>query len=203
MNTEKKEMVEFLPSKHLADKKNFNKKDCIEWNRILANNAIAYIEVEVGKKFNDIRELQIPEDGNPWNIVRSLISQFYQREKDLAWERFEVQKAINTYDKQKEEIKSLSDLYWKDQEAIKALKQQTKENAVSKEDVQRLKELQEILNYNSIVDWLESMNSVISNLPEGAEQLKFDLCLLNRFFINLLKIDMYSQKDAHQTNKEE
>ena len=91
---------------------------------------------------------------------------------------------------------------WKDQEAIKALKQQTKENAVSKEDVQRLKELQEILNYNSIVDWLESMNSVISNLPEGAEQLKFDLCLLNRFFINLLKIDMYSQKDAHQTNKE-
>ena len=102
----------------------------------------------------------------------------------------------------KEEIKSLSDLYWKDQEAIKALKQQTKENAVSKEDVQRLKEIQEILDYNSIVGWLESMNSVISNLPEGAEQLKFDLCLLNGFFINLLKIDMYSQKDAHQTNKE-
>lgn len=202
MNTEKKEMVEFLSSKHLADKKNFNKKDCIEWNKIIANNAIAYIEMEVGLNFDKIGELQIPGDNNPWNIVRSLISQYYQREKDLAWERFEAQKAINTYDKQKEEIKSLSDLYWKDQEAIKALKQQTKENAVSKEDVQRLKELEELLEWNPPIEWMESINSIISNLPEEIYSLKEDLCLLNRFFINLLKIDMYSQKDAHQTNKE-
>ena len=70
MNTEKKEMVEFLSSKHLADKKNFNKKDCIEWNKIIANNAIAYIEMEVGLNFDKIGELQIPGDNNPWNIVR-------------------------------------------------------------------------------------------------------------------------------------
>ena len=202
MNTEKKEMVEFLPSKHLADKKNFNKKDCIEWNRILANNAIAYIEMEVGLNFDKIGELQIPGDNNPWNIVRSLISQYYQREKDLAWERSEAQQAINTYDKQKEEIKSLSDLYWKEQEAIKALKQQTKENAVSKEDVQRLNELEELLGWNPPIEWMESINSIISNLPEEIYSLKEDLCLLNRFFLSLLKIDMYSQKDAHQTNKE-
>lgn len=202
MNTEKKEMVEFLSSKHLADKKNFNKKDCIEWNKIIANNAIAYIEMEVGLNFDKIGELQIPGDNNPWNIVRSLISQYYQREKDLAWERSEAQQAINTYDKQKEEIKSLSDLYWKEQEAIKSLKQQTKENAVSKEDVQRLKELEELLEWNPPIEWMESINSIISNLPEEIYSLKEDLCLLNRFFINLLKIDMYSQKDAHQTNKE-
>ena len=96
----------------------------------------------------------------------------------------------------------MSDLYWKDQEAIKALKQQTKENAVSKEDVQRLKELEELLEWNPPIEWMESINSIISNLPEEIYSLKEDLCLLNRFFINLLKIDMYSQKDAHQTNKE-
>lgn len=66
--------------------------------------------------------LNLPDDRNPWNVLRSVIDQFYQREKDIAWKLFESREAREKAQQLEERNRKLWDTLWKQDERIGELK---------------------------------------------------------------------------------
>lgn len=77
----------------LTDKKDFRFKDCKTWNRYRQNNTAQYLRAEGGPDYSPCASLNLPTDPNPWNILRSVIDQFYQREIDITRRLLKAQEA--------------------------------------------------------------------------------------------------------------
>lgn len=77
----------------LTNKQNFTFKDCKAWNRYKQIRTTQRIRAEVAPDYSPGAALNLPTDSNPWNVLRSVIDQFYQREIDIAWKLFKGRKA--------------------------------------------------------------------------------------------------------------
>lgn len=106
----------------LTDKKNFRFKDCKAWNQYRQNNTAQYIRVEVATDYSPSAGLSIPTDPNPWNVLRSVIDQFYQREIDIAWKLLKAQQATENGQKLEEKNRELQEIFWKQDKRIGELK---------------------------------------------------------------------------------
>lgn len=77
----------------LTKKVNFSFKDCKAWNSHKAKNMLNYIHEHVDPDYNDFKSIDIPDNPNPWNVLRYVIEQFYQREYCTSLQRNYVRKA--------------------------------------------------------------------------------------------------------------
>lgn len=106
----------------LTDKKNFRFKDCKAWNQYRQNNTALYIRAEVSPDYSPCASLNLPTNPNPWNVLRSVIDQFYQREADIAWKLLKAQQATEKGQKLEEKNKELQEIFWKQDKRIGELK---------------------------------------------------------------------------------
>lgn len=102
----------------LTDKQNFRFKDCIAWSQYQQTNTMCYLRGEVDPNYPDCTSLNIPANANPWNVLRSVIDQFYKREIDIAWELFKSRKATEKAKKLEEKNEELQEIFWKQDKCI-------------------------------------------------------------------------------------
>lgn len=105
----------------LGHKQNFTFKNCKAWNRYKQTCTTQYIRGEINPH-ELCAGLNLPDDRNPWNVLRSVIDQFYQREKDIAWKLFESREAREKAQQLEERNRKLWDTLWKQDERIGELK---------------------------------------------------------------------------------
>lgn len=96
----------------LGRKKYFSFKDCKVWNQYKQTGVTQYIRGEIDPDYTGCAVLNIPDDPHPWNAMRSVIDQFYQRERVIAWERYEAREAIKKAQQLEEKNKQLDNARW-------------------------------------------------------------------------------------------
>lgn len=82
--------------------KYFTFKDCKTWNRYKQISTAQYIRAEAGPDYSSHAGLNLPSDPNPWNVLRSVIDQFYQREINIAQRFLKVQETTGKTQKLEE-----------------------------------------------------------------------------------------------------
>lgn len=96
----------------LGRKQNFSFKNCKTWSQYKQTGVTQYIRGEIDPGYTGCAVLNIPDDPHPWNAMRSVIDQFYQRERVIAWERYEAREAIKKAQRLEEKNKQLDNARW-------------------------------------------------------------------------------------------
>ncbi|WP_455640031.1 hypothetical protein [Parabacteroides sp.] len=141
--------------------------------------------------------LNIPDDPHPWNALRSVIDQFYQRERDIASERYDSRKAT-------EKAKKLEE---RNNELTYQLEQVQTELSQLKSQPAYLSPLEELLALCDAEEWVDSIDSIIDCLISlmcndkdmiGGSDLYYAR-RLREFFVKLSKAEQL--KDIDPTSK--
>ena len=102
--------IMYFPSEPVKrDKERFTFKDCKAWNIFNAECVDVHVLGNIDPHYTGCAVLSIPDDPHPWNAFRSVIDQFYQRERVIAWERYETRVAIKKAQQLEEKNKQLYD----------------------------------------------------------------------------------------------
>lgn len=164
------------------DKERFSFKDCKAWNIYNAECLDVHILGNIDPGYTGCPVLDIPDDPHSWNAMRSVIDQFYQREKDIAWERYGAREAIKKASKlekklaQAEEIADIS---------LRRLQELERKNSI-KESL-----LNDLLQQRSAKEWIDGLSTVLDELIRLAEydqtnnDALFSARQLQQFFMNL------------------
>lgn len=162
--------------------------DCKVWSYLRKERTTDYIKSMIDPK-GVSATLFIPDSANPWNIVKSVVNQFYDREKDIAWGRYDYRKAIAIRDKQENRIKELE----KELEATYN-KLSSCQSDKAEKYADGLKHLEDLLFYGSAKEWVDIMFDIIDDLimvkdEDRSEMSLYNARMLQRFFIALQKED--------------
>ncbi len=157
----------------LGYKKYFSFKDCKAWNQYKQTGVTQYIRGEIDPDYTGCAILNIPNDPHPWNTMRSVIDQYYQRERVIAWERYEARKAIKKAQQLEEKNKQLDNARWMLDSCTGELK---KELAQAHEKIVELVSnqpteipthfnlLDDLLNLCDAGEWVDNIDSIIDCL---------------------------------------
>lgn len=157
------------------DKERFSFKDCKVWNIYNAECLDVYVLGNIDPGYTGCSVLNIPNDPHPWNAMRSIIDQFYQREKEIALERHHARKAIEKTAKLEERNKQLDEGRWildsrvgelkKEIERLTDLQTNVAINAPTPKDgVNTITPIDELLELADPGEWVDNIDSIIDCL---------------------------------------
>lgn len=185
----------------LGRKKYFSFKNCKTWNQHRQTRVTQYIRAEIDPDYTGCVNLSIPDDPHPWNTMRSVIDQFYQREREIAWERLNAREAIKKAQELEERYKELDNIRWAQDARIGELKRELeKQNNQQKEQPAevpaRLNILDELLDISDPGEWVDIMGGILDcviglSCYEGNTVSGSDLYFTRRlqeFFMKLDKV---------------
>ena len=209
-------ILHFPPAPVKRDKERFSFKDCKAWNTYRAECTDAYVLGNIDPGYTGCAILNIPDDPHPWNALRSVIDQFYQRERDIARERYNARIAIKETTKQKEYISQLEKVLSYSYDIIEELKKklaQAQNKFVKLDDNQPannpayLSPLKELLALCDAGEWVDSIDSIIDclislmcndkDMIDGSDL--YYARRLREFFVKLSKAEQI--KDIDPTSK--
>lgn len=180
------------------EQKNYTLKECRAFNQKQLEITTAFARGNFANA--ECKELVLPDEVQPWNILHSVIAQFYKREYEMAQAIDMSRCEMNRAKKMIEDAKERNDLYWRMQKEIGDLKQENKrlqeELSQSEENLQEQpKALQELLLEASLTEWVDGMGEVLDSLImaidcTGSDGLTGSLRYtrsLQQFFIELEK----------------
>lgn len=181
------------------EQKTYTLKECRAFNQKSLELTTKFAKGNL--KNGECKELTLPDEAHPWNILHSVIDQFYKREYgraqliDIA--RCELKEAKELLG----EIKEQNNLYWKMQKEISDLKhenEQLKETLshTDKSSQKQPKALQELMLQDAANGWAERLDDMqddlITALEYGADGKRisgglFTARTLQKFFIELAR----------------
>ena len=153
-----------------TDKERFSFKDCKAWNIYKAECVDVYTLGNIDPDYTGCAVLNIPDDPHPWNAMRSVIDQFYQRERVIAWERHEAREAIKKAQRLEEKNQQLDGARWILDSRIGELKREQVqahdkiselESNQPAEIPARLNLLDELLDLCNAGEWVDIMGGIL------------------------------------------
>lgn len=200
------------PTPPVKDKERFSFKDCKAWNIYRAELVDIYIMGNIDPDYAGCAVLNIPDNPHPWNTLRSVIEQFYQREKNIAKERISAHEAIEKTQRLEEKNKQLDDARWILDSRIGELKKELVqahdkiaklENNQPAEISTRLNLLNDLLQQSDAVEWVDIMGGILdcviglsyyeSNTVSGSDI--YFARRLQEFFMKLEKAEQTKEID--------
>ena len=200
------------PTSPVKDKERFSFKDCKAWNIYRAELVDIYIMGNINPDYTGCAVLDIPDDPHPWNTLRSVIEQFYQREKDIAKERIYAHEAIEKASKQEERIQRLDRTIFETDDIILELKKELKKPRDNQSETKqraeipaRLNLLDELLDISNAGEWIDAMGSILDcviglSCYDGNAINGSDLYFTRRLQEFFMKLDKVRDPDVDNHN---
>lgn len=192
-------------------KKYFSFKNCKAWNQYKQTGVTQYIKGNIDPDYTGCTILNIPDDPHPWNAMRTIIDQFYQRERDIAWERYEARKAIEKATKIEDRNNQLCNARWILDSRIGDLKKelsQAHDKIAELESNQPAKAasilLDELLQQSNAGEWVDNMGDIIDCIIglmayDGNTVSSSDLYFARRLQQFFMKLDKATKTIAEQS----
>lgn len=198
----------------LGRKQYFSFKNCKTWNQYEQTGVTQYIRAEIDPHYTACAVLNIPDDPHPWNALRSVIDQFYQRERVIAWERYEAREAIKKAQQLEEKNKQLDDARWILDSRIGELKKelvQAHDKIAKLESNQpaeiptRLNLLDELLAISDAEEWVDITGGILDcviglSCYEDKTVSGSDLYFTRRLQEFFMKLDKATDHDTDNHN---
>lgn len=210
--------IMYFPSEPVKrDKERFSFKDCKAWNIYRAECVDVYIMGNIDPDYAGCAVLNIPDNPHPWNTLRSVIEQFYQREKNIAKERICAHEAIEKTQRLEGKNKQLDDARWILDSHIGELKKELAQahdkiaELESNNPVEiptRLNLLNDLLQQSDAGEWVDIMGGILdcviglscyeSNTVSGSDI--YFTRRLQEFFMKLDKAEQTKEIDPASNN---
>lgn len=181
------------------EQKNYTLKEC----RAFAQRQLETTNAFIRGNYNPEGEstvLVIQDEAHPWNILHSVIGQFYKRECAMAQSISIARCQLNHANELMNRSNEWDNAYWQMQKAIgeltkenERLKAEAEQPALQTNEVEQPEALQELLQEASPTEWIGNMGEILDSIimaidysgSDGLTDSLRNARSLQRFFMEL------------------